>query len=108
MAHLVIKNPSGYTEELEKDHVLGVACPVEVLDPSLEPPHPSEDTPSLPAYTPGDHARWQERLQELVDIERSDISQEDRASLLELLLENHGAFKLEEGERERRDRPGPV
>ena len=57
MAHLIIKDPSGYTEELEKDHILGVACPVEVLDPSLEPPHPSEDTPSLPAYTPGDHAR---------------------------------------------------
>ena len=96
VAHVVVSNAGGGTQLLQEDHVLGEACSAEVVD---SPGEPTSDLVVSTVYTQEDSSRRQEKLREHIDIERKDVSEEERRELMELLLDYHSAFSLDEDER---------
>ena len=92
---VVLSNPTGFTQYLEADTVVGIAGPVTF--PSMEAP--KEDEASVDRLTiEPKSAEWRKaRVKEMFE-DKIDVPDEQKKESIEFLMESHQVFALEEGE----------
>ena len=92
---VVLSNPTGFTQYLEADTVVGIAGPVTF--PSMEAP--KEDEASVDRLTiEPKSAEWRKaRVKEMFE-DKIDVPDEQKKEFIEFLMESHQVFALEEGE----------
>ena len=102
-AQVLITNPTGFTQRLDRGIWLGSATEADLVDPGLcEPRGEMPSEPVEPVHVKavqGSDDQRKRTLARLLEEEGSNLPWQERAKLHSLLLDHHQAFALEDGER---------
>ena len=98
-AQVLISNPTGRTEKLEKGCWLGQASEATCIVPEPRGPRPAENCGRVEVVTTKGVEERKMTLSDLVAEEDSSLQEENRDKLHQLLLNSHHAFAIMDDER---------